>query len=136
MRDLCWACAEGFIAASCDVCGAPAWHEDAAAAAGVYVLAAECGMYKIGWSGFGVARRVAALQKEGHERFVVVCVLYAASEHVERWLHGVFGDVRDPSMARAWGLPCHTEWFWPTPSLHRLIAETEFIRGQPWEVLG
>lgn len=134
----CWACEEGVIHwgldHACNRCAAPAW-EAGPAEGGVYVLkAVDCGLYKIGYSRRSLRARVRALQEQSDDVLQYAAVLWAASAKVERWLHGIFADVRDESTAVDAGLACHTEWFWPTPTLQRLIQGDYFMRnGEAWE---
>lgn len=135
MNTYCWACAAWCDPdRACPECGAPAWREDSNRADGVYVIRAECGLVKIGFSTRSVDDRLLELKRKAHEPLEVLCILRAANSDVERWLHDMFADIRDPNWARGERLPNPTEWFWPSPSIDRLCAETEFLRdGRPWE---
>lgn len=128
----CWACGEPCpVDEPCKWCDAPAWP-DAGGPGGVYILHADCGLVKIGYSG-QVINRTAALVAQAARRgqhVTVVSGLPGAGRNVERFLHDKFCETRDSREARALGLPAPTEWFWPTPALRRLVAGEEFI---PWE---
>lgn len=130
----CWACLDGRGArwAYCAECGAPPWT-DRQGPSGVYIIQAPCGLNKIGWSRKNVYARIATLS--GRRRnFITRALLLGANAQVEHWLHGVFAETRDKATAYAEGLPCPTEWFWPSPSIDRLAAGLEFIRdGVLWE---
>lgn len=119
----------------CWYCGAPPWSGFVESRwtvddrPGVYVLATDVGMYKIGMSQRGVAGRVEHLIGRA-ARSGVRCWLEfwlpGASPAIERWLHQTLADTRDRSWARAELLPHPSEWFWPTPAL-RALADGDWI---------
>ena len=133
----CWACDyEPLVPEpACEYCGAPVCISDGRPS--VYVLAAACGLWKVGIS-VNVPARLKQLRSEawrGSRDFQLLVVVPGAGREVERWLHSLLRDVRDPGWARAEGLPSHTEWFWPTPTLRRMVAGLEFVHpgGAVWE---
>lgn len=130
----CWACADPAPEnRTCPYCGAPPWTRTGGPD-GVYVIRAECGLVKVGYSKVGVYARVHAIEKECGEPLEILSVLWGADTRVERWLQQVFADTRDRRAAEDHGLAFPTEWFWPTPALDRLAAGREHMRdGVLWE---
>jgi hypothetical protein len=129
----CWACDKRFTdARRCPECLAPVWARDVRRG-GVYVIEAECGLVKIGYSN-NFDKRFTQLVKDSHEWLELRTTFPGAGRDIEAWLHGVFNEVRDPKMARAFGLPNVSEWFWWTPALRRLASDDVFmLDGKVWE---
>lgn len=129
----CWACGERAPLRLCEFCDAPPWAGTVVGnpvdSAGVYLIAAACGLWKIGLSNRSVAARTDDLIRQARGRGEAVgfrgC-LPGADWAVEQWLHAVLAGSRDRSWALAERLPNHTEWFWPTPALDALLAN-EFV---------
>jgi hypothetical protein len=136
--DFCWACDEGRWhhrgSEPCEWCSAPWWNGAVCASyngPGVYVVGSSVGLCKIGMSGVHVSGRARGVISEARKRGYdgeILCVLPGAtSSRIERWLHQVFWETRDKSWANTVeDLPFHTEWFWPTPALHALVAGEAF----------
>ena len=130
----CWACDERIDDHICDLCAAPQFTPDHQQHTGVYVAEAACGLFKIGVSTTHVPTRVATLRRSSATPIALVAVLWGASFAVERFLHQMFCEQRDPNFAKAEGLSAHTEWFWPTPGLLRLVdGDTVAFAGESWD---
>lgn len=130
---VCWACGEDVYRSLCDVCDAPTWNgfvqDEPVRGPGVYLLVAECGMWKIGVSR-NVAARVGQLRREAAkvgEIVAFVACLPGADRRIETWLHEMFRLDRDAHWAKAEALPHPTEWFWPSRGLTELISNRFFV---------
>jgi hypothetical protein len=128
----CWACG-GYASyrGECAYCRAPQWYgrysHQPVDGPGVYVLLSQCGMAKIGVSTVSVWERARRLCKlAGSPCWHAVC-LEDAGYPVEKWLHRVLAETCDPGWARNEGLPHPSEWFWPTPALHTLIWDSDYL---------
>jgi hypothetical protein len=133
-RSWCWACDGQRDFQDCAYCGAPDWEgtvvrHHATDGKGVYVLASDAGLVKVGMSRT-LTERVDFLIRQaaraGHDCWLWAC-LPGASGRVERWLHEAFVQTCDRRWAEAEGLPNPTEWFWPTPGLRALVDGLDFV---------
>jgi hypothetical protein len=132
-RGWCWACDSTLDYPTCWYCGAPEWDGSVVRGIvpgrGVYVLASDTGLVKVGVS-ISMPGRVDFLTRQA-ARAGIECWPWAslpgAGEEVERWLHKAFAQTRDRRWADAEGLPNSTEWFWPTPGLRALVDGLDFV---------
>jgi hypothetical protein len=128
--DFCWACdryvAHLYRENTCRTCGAPPWGgtviPEHHGGTGVYILAAECGLWKVGYSQSAQRRVLSIIQQAAYYdvRVRYVACLAGADRTIEQWLHKTFAQTHDAHSATAECLPHPTEWFWPDPGLNAL----------------
>lgn len=116
---------------SCYVCGTPGWPRycpvcDAPLGlergTTVYVLRAECGLYKIGHTEGAVRRRYRTIWQKSGQPIALARTIPQASWLVETWLHRWFESMRTEQEARSRGLVNPSEWFKPCLEIGLLAA--------------